>query len=153
MKWMPFRSPPTAHVAPLTSADRAGELAALHATAFARPWEADEFERMLCERGHVAHALMLGTVIGGFVLSRQVLDEAEILTVVLGPASRGAGLSRQLLRAHLVALEDLACAGSIWRSTTATSRRSPSTAASASPRPAAGRATMPGPTAGAPTRS
>ncbi len=90
MKWMPFRSPPTAHVAPLTSADRAGELAALHATAFARPWEADEFERMLCERGHIAHALMLGTVIGGFVLSRQVLDEAEILTIVLvrPPAAR-----------------------------------------------------------------
>lgn len=107
MKWMPFRSPPTAHVAPLTSADRSVELAALHATAFARPWEADEFERMLCERGHVAHALMLGTVLAGFVLSRQVLDEAEILTVVLGPASRGAGLSRQLLRAHLSALEDL----------------------------------------------
>jgi ribosomal-protein-alanine N-acetyltransferase len=62
---------------------------------------------MLCERGHVAHALMLGTVLAGFVLSRQVLDEAEILTVVLGPASRGAGLSRQLLRAHLAALEDL----------------------------------------------
>ncbi|TGD95633.1 GNAT family N-acetyltransferase [Methylobacterium nonmethylotrophicum] len=104
MKWMPFRSPPVAHVAPLTSADRAGELAALHATAFARPWEADEFERMLCERGHAAHALMIGSLLGGFVLSRQVLDEAEILTIVLGPASRGAGLSRQLLSAHLAAL-------------------------------------------------
>ncbi|GJD51320.1 [Ribosomal protein S18]-alanine N-acetyltransferase [Methylobacterium crusticola] len=106
MKWMPFRSTPAAHVAPLASADHAAAMADLHATAFARPWEPHEFERMLCERGHSAHALMLGPSLGGFVLSRRVLDEAEILTIVLGPACRGAGLSRQLLATHLRALAD-----------------------------------------------
>ncbi len=105
--WMPFRTAPAPpHVTALLSSERAADLAALHATGFARPWEADEFERMLCERGHLAHALMRGTTLVGFVLSRRVLDEAEILTVVLGPSCRGAGLSRQLLSTHLRALAD-----------------------------------------------
>lgn len=105
--WNPFRSAaPTVHVAPLLSADCAPDLAALHATGFARPWETHEFEQMLCERGHIAHGLMRGRDLVGFVLSRIVVDEAEILTVVLGPAARGAGLSRTLLATHLRALAD-----------------------------------------------
>ncbi|MEH3148475.1 MAG: GNAT family N-acetyltransferase [Methylobacterium frigidaeris] len=107
MRWMPFRAAPAPHVEPLTAPERAPDLAALHATAFARPWEAHEFERMLCERSHLAHGLRLGPVLAGFALSRRVLDEAEILTVVLAPARRGAGLARPLLAAHLRALADL----------------------------------------------
>ncbi|ACA17782.1 ribosomal-protein-alanine acetyltransferase [Methylobacterium sp. 4-46] len=104
---IPFLSPPPPpHVAPLVSAEHAPDLAALHATGFARPWEVHEFEQMLCERGHVAHGLMQGGRLSGFALSRIVLDEAEILTVVIGPASRGAGLGRTLLAAHLRALAD-----------------------------------------------
>ncbi|MGY2047505.1 ribosomal protein S18-alanine N-acetyltransferase [Methylobacterium sp. JK268] len=105
--WIPFFSPaPPPHVTPLASAERAADLAALHATGFARPWESHEFEQMLCARGHLAHGLMQGHRLAGFVLSRIVLDEAEILTVVLGPAARGAGLSRGLLSTHLRALAD-----------------------------------------------
>src|SRR3712207_8826604 len=48
-----FRS----YVAPLTDAAQAPALARLHATAFARPWDAHEFERMLCERSTQAHGL------------------------------------------------------------------------------------------------
>lgn len=91
-------------VAPLRDSGQARTLARLHATAFARPWDAHEFERMLCERSTEAHALWRGGAIQGFVLSRRVGDEAEILTIVLAPATRGSGLSHKLLREHLTQL-------------------------------------------------
>ncbi|GJD93537.1 GNAT family N-acetyltransferase [Methylobacterium iners] len=90
-----------AYVAPLRDSGQASALARLHATAFARPWDAHEFERMLCERSTEAHALWRAGTIQGFVLSRRVADEAEILTIVLAPSMRGSGLSHKLLREHL----------------------------------------------------
>ncbi|GJE61094.1 GNAT family N-acetyltransferase [Methylobacterium trifolii] len=95
---------PEPYVAPLRDAGQARALARLHATAFARPWDAHEFERMLCERSTEAHALWRGGTMAGFVLSRKAADEAEILTVVLAPAARGGGLSHRLLREHLAHL-------------------------------------------------
>lgn len=95
---------PVPYVAPLTDAAQAPTLARLHATAFARPWEAHEFERMLCERSTQAHALWRTGTLQGFVLSRRAADEAEILTVVLSPTLRGSGHSRRLLRDHLSSL-------------------------------------------------
>ena len=95
---------PEPYVAPLFDAGQARALARLHATAFARPWDAHEFERMLCERSTQAHALWRAGILHGFVLSRRVADEAEILTVVLAPALRGGGHSRRLLREHLSSL-------------------------------------------------
>ncbi|GJD29419.1 Mycothiol acetyltransferase [Methylobacterium adhaesivum] len=92
------------YVAVLRDSGQARVLARLHATAFARPWDAHEFERMLCERSTEAHALWKGGAIQGFVLSRRVADEAEILTVVLSPSLRGNGLSRQLVADHLAHL-------------------------------------------------
>ncbi|MGU3540280.1 GNAT family N-acetyltransferase [Methylobacterium sp. A54F] len=95
---------PEPYVAPLRDAGQARALARLHATAFARPWDAHEFERMLCERSTHAHALWRGGSVQGFILSRRAADEAEILTVVLSPAARGGGLSHRLLREHLTQL-------------------------------------------------
>ncbi|GJE12515.1 GNAT family N-acetyltransferase [Methylobacterium longum] len=95
---------PEPYVAPLTDASQAPALARLHATAFARPWDAHEFERMLCERSTQAHGLWRAGTLQGFVLSRRAADEAEILTVVLSPALRGGGHSRKLLREHLSSL-------------------------------------------------
>ncbi len=92
------------YVAILRDSGQARALARLHATAFARPWDAHEFERMLCERSTEAHALWKGGAIQGFVLSRRAADEAEILTVVLAPAMRGNGLSRRLVADHLAHL-------------------------------------------------
>lgn len=92
---------PQPSVAPLTDASQAGALARIHATAFARPWEAHEFERILCERSTYAHALWRAGTIQGFVLSRRAADEAEILTVVIAPPLRGGGHARGLLREHL----------------------------------------------------
>ena len=95
---------PEPYVAPLTDAGEARTLARLHATAFARPWDGHEFERLLCERSSHAHALWRAGTLQGFVLSRKAADEAEILTVVLAPGVRGGGLSHKLLRAHLAHL-------------------------------------------------
>lgn len=95
---------PAPYVAPLRDSGEARTLARLHATAFARPWATHEFERLLCERSTEAHGLWRQGALQGFVLSRKVADEAEILTMVLAPAARGAGLSHRLLREHLTQL-------------------------------------------------
>lgn len=92
---------PQPSVAPLTDASQASALARIHATAFARPWEAHEFERILCERSTCAHGLWRSGTLQGFVLSRRAADEAEILTVVIAPSLRGGGHARGLLREHL----------------------------------------------------
>ena len=78
-------------------------LAAIHATAFARPWSTLEFERLLGERTVRADGLFIGNAPNpvGFVMSRIVIDEGEILTVALGPEVRGRGHSRILLTSHL----------------------------------------------------
>lgn len=94
----------TPYVAPLRDPAQAPALARLHGTAFARPWDAHEFERMLCERSTEAHGLWRGGGVQGFALSRRAVDEAEILTVVIAPTLRGGGLSHRLLGEHLTAL-------------------------------------------------
>ena len=94
----------TPFVAPLRDAAQSRALSKLHATAFARPWAAHEFERLLCERSTEAHALQRGDSIHGFVLSRRAADEAELLTIVLSPTIRGGGHSHRLLGEHLTAL-------------------------------------------------
>ena len=84
------REEPVASFGPL-DATHAEVVADLHAGAFARPWSAIDFERMLAERDILADGLFLGAQAApvGFALSRRVLDEAEILTVAIAPeASR-----------------------------------------------------------------
>ena len=100
-----FLHPPAPHVEPIGT-DAAARLAAIHASAFPRPWSTLDFERMLGERGIVADGLFLGraTKPSGFVLSRIVLDEAEIITVAIAPEARGKGHARTLLTPHLDAL-------------------------------------------------
>ncbi len=100
MAWWDALTPPP-HTAPLLDASQAPTLARLHATAFARPWDAHEFERILCERSAFAHGLWRAGILQGFVLSRRAADEAEILTVVIAPGLRGGGHARGLLQRHL----------------------------------------------------
>jgi ribosomal-protein-alanine N-acetyltransferase len=99
---------PGPRIEPL-EADCAGRLAEIHATAFARPWSALDFERLLAERGVIADGVFAdgGDEVDGFVLSRRVLDEAEILTVAMAPSGRGRGFGAILLRPHLEALSRL----------------------------------------------
>ena len=82
------------------SAD-ARALAALHASSFHRGWSEDEFERLLSDRHVVAHRATAGAALAGFILSRIVQDEAEILSIAVASARRGRGLARQLLDINL----------------------------------------------------
>jgi len=97
------RTIPLAHVAPLGT-EHAAHLASIHASAFAHPSDAHEFERLLADRAVVADGLFAGEQPFGFALSRVVLDEAEILTVAIAPDARGRGSSKPLLASHLDAL-------------------------------------------------
>lgn len=96
------RSPPAARLAPIEAA-HASRLANIHAGAFARAWEETEFERLLADRAILADGIFTGSdpEPAGFVLSRRVLDEAEILTVVVDPHERGGGHAGRLLAHHL----------------------------------------------------
>jgi len=76
-------------------------LAALHASSFHRGWSEDEFERLLSDRHVVAHRATGGSALAGFILSRIVQDEAEILSIAVASARRGRGLARQLLDINL----------------------------------------------------
>jgi [ribosomal protein S18]-alanine N-acetyltransferase len=100
---------PAARHAPL-STEHAARLAEIHSGAFARPWNALEFERLLADRVVVADGLFLGRSAqpSGFALSRVVADEGEILTIALAPEARGQGHARAFLAHHR---DELARAG------------------------------------------
>ena len=108
--WPPFgkldRTPRVA----VPAADESERLAAIHASAFARPWSAAEFEGFLADPAVRLDALYLGRsrVPAGFSVSRTVLDEAEILSVALAREARRGGHSSHLLAYHL---QNLAHAG------------------------------------------
>ena len=78
----------------------ADALAALHATAFDRPWSAQAFADLLGQptvSGWVATAASPV----GFILMRLALDEVEILTLAVAPAFRRRGYGQQLVSAAL----------------------------------------------------
>jgi [ribosomal protein S18]-alanine N-acetyltransferase len=81
-------------------------LAEIHAGAFARPWDADEFDAFLLDGAVRIDGLFLGRDVqpSGFVLSRTTLDEAEILSVALARSARGRGDARRLMLQHLQTL-------------------------------------------------
>jgi [ribosomal protein S18]-alanine N-acetyltransferase len=83
-------------------ADDAAALSALHARAFRHGWSEGEFERLLADRNVICHVARSdrGALVG-FVISRVVEDEAEILMVAVAPGERGRGLARRLLNRHL----------------------------------------------------
>jgi len=71
-----------------------GDLAALHASAFAKPWDESALKDLLAGPGVFAFAAP-----SGFVLARAAGGEAEILTLAVKPSARGRGLGRGLVRA------------------------------------------------------
>jgi ribosomal-protein-alanine N-acetyltransferase len=76
-------------------------MAALHETSFHRGWNEHEFERLLIDRDVIAHRAMISRRLVGFIISRIIAGEAEILSVAVVSAHRGKGLARQLLNLHL----------------------------------------------------
>lgn len=85
----------------------AARIAALHAASFRRGWSEDELERLLTERNVLAHRATIGRALAGFILSRLVAGEAEILSVAVAAPHRGKGLARTLLDLHLRRLAGL----------------------------------------------
>jgi ribosomal-protein-alanine N-acetyltransferase len=85
----------------------AAPFAALHAASFRRGWSEDEFERLLIDRNVLAHRALLGHRLVGFIVSRVVASEAEILSVAVARAHQGRGLARRLLDLHLRRLAGL----------------------------------------------
>jgi ribosomal-protein-alanine N-acetyltransferase len=85
----------------------AAAFAALHGASFRRGWSEDEFERLLVDRNVLAHRALLGHRPVGFIVSRIVAEEAEILSVAVARAQQGRGLARRLLDLHLRRLAGL----------------------------------------------
>ena len=83
--------------------ERAEALSALHASAFDRPWSAQEIADLMRTLGVVAFEAP-----GGFILLRVLGEEAEVLTLAVEPAVRRRGVGRALLRAGLAAAETAA---------------------------------------------
>lgn len=102
MRWPAFwrHSPPTIRRLDETWGPAC---AAIHGTAFARPWSRDEVEQLIMQREVVADAALTGRgeTLLGFVMSRIAPPEAEILTIAVDPAQRGRGIGRDLLSHHL----------------------------------------------------
>ena len=85
----------------------AAAIAALHAVSFRRGWSEQEVEGLLTDRHVIAHRAMAGSAMAGFIMSRLVEDEAEILSVAVTGSRRGRGLARNLLTLHLRRLAGL----------------------------------------------
>lgn len=98
--WWPQTSVPVVERAGRSDCDA---FAAIHAASFHRGWGAEDIAAMLADRTIVAHVVRRrqGGAVAGFILSRVVGDEAEILTVCVAPRVRGRGFGARLLAAHV----------------------------------------------------
>lgn len=85
----------------------ASAIAGLHGKSFRRGWSEQEVEGLLLGRHVIAHRAAAGTQLAGFIMSRLVEDEAEILSIAVAGRWRGQGLARQLLNLHLRRLAGL----------------------------------------------
>lgn len=81
----------------------AARLAALHARAFPEPWPETAFTELLARPETRLHEMD-----DGFILTRRIMDEAEILTLAVDPTARRRGVGRRLVEA---AAADLAQEG------------------------------------------
>ena len=99
-----------ARAEPVIAEARLGDaavIAALHAASFKRGWGEDEFQTLLADRAVIAHRATIGGALIGFILSRLVAGEAEILSVAVASNWRGRGFARPLLDLHLRRLAGL----------------------------------------------
>lgn len=100
LAWWPQSSVPVVERASRGDSDT---FAAIHAASFHRGWGAEDIAAMLADRAILAHVVRRrqGGAVAGFILSRVVGDEAEILTVAVSPRLRGRGFGARLLAAHV----------------------------------------------------
>ena len=78
-------------------------LAEIHAAAFDEPWGEDDILRFAEDRGGFALAAQDASgALVGFILTRLMAGEAEVLTLAVRPAARRRGVGRALLEAALL---------------------------------------------------
>lgn len=77
----------------------AGDLARVHAAAFANGWSADDIAQLLDGPGGFALVVEDGEAPVAFILCRAIAGEAEILTLAVDPRARRRGLGRALVEA------------------------------------------------------
>lgn len=76
-------------------------LSTVHARCFDQPWSEAEFAALLHLKSSLLLASRNGNALLGFILSRQALDEAEVLTLCVAPETRGRRIGQKLLeRSH-----------------------------------------------------
>jgi ribosomal-protein-alanine N-acetyltransferase len=85
----------------------AAAIAALHEVSFRRGWSDEEVGALLTDRHVLAHRTTVRGALVGFIISRQVADEAEILSVAVAARQQGRGLAGRLLTLHLRRLAGL----------------------------------------------
>src|SRR5579862_1141870 len=85
----------------------AAAIAALHGGSFQRGWSEQEVDGLLLDHHVIAHRATSGGRLTGFIMSRLVEDEAEILSVAVAARVQGRGFARNLLTLHLRRLAGL----------------------------------------------
>ena len=81
--------------------DRAAQIANLHANSFEAAWDRAQIDTLLSAETAIAFVSTLGGGHDavGFVIGRLLVDEAEIITVGVGPEYRRRGIGQELLGA------------------------------------------------------
>jgi len=87
----------------------AAAIAALHGASFRRGWSEQDMDGLLLDHHVIAHRAVAGGKLAGFIMSRLIEDEAEILSVAVAARRQGRGLARNLLTLHLRRLAGLGC--------------------------------------------
>lgn len=88
------------------SPQEAGACHQLHQKSFAYGWSADDFEALLSSETVCAEGIWRGAShLVGYVLSRIVKDEADLLTLVIAEKEQRKGLGTTLLTHHLAHLK------------------------------------------------
>jgi len=97
-------TPPTIEV---VTPDQALILADLHVGSIDPPWNREAFATLLGQPGVLGLLARCEGVPTGFILLRQAADEAEILTLVVGPTLRGRGIGKVLISEAISRLSNL----------------------------------------------
>ncbi len=85
----------------------AAAIAALHGASFRRGWSEEEVDVLLLDRHVIADRARARGKLVGFIMSRLVANEAEILSVAVARVAQRRGLAGRLLDLHLRRLAGL----------------------------------------------
>lgn len=90
-----------AHVRKFRPEDADAVVALVKEAPEAASWSAESYLKFVKEAGAVAQIVEVGGQIGGFLLGRQMADDAEILNLAVAPRHRRNGRGAKLLKAVL----------------------------------------------------